>query len=134
VRHQIEPELRRRNVRLLIDLHERGTARFDEAKVIRIIHNMARNATEALGGKGGTFSIEITRRANALVMRFSDTGPGVPKAIVPRLFQSFVTSGKEGGTGLGLAIVKKLAEEHGGAVELINTAGGACFELVLPQP
>jgi signal transduction histidine kinase/putative methionine-R-sulfoxide reductase with GAF domain len=135
VRNQIEPELRRRNVRLVIDLHERGTARFDESKVTRIVHNMARNAAEALGVKGGTFSIEITRRANkALVMRFSDTGPGIPKAIAPRLFQSFVTSGKEGGTGLGLAIVKKVAEDHGGEVSLIDSSSGACFELVLPQP
>ncbi len=135
VRTQIEAELRRRSVLFTIDLHERGTARFDEGKVTRIVHNMARNAAEAMGAGGGTFSIEVSRRADkALVIRFSDTGPGVPKALAPRLFRSFVTGGKKGGTGLGLAIVKKIAEEHGGTVALIDTPRGACFDLVLPQP
>ena len=49
-------------------------------------------------------------------MTFSDTGPGIPKEIEHRLFQSFVTSGKKGGTGLGLAIVKKIVDEHGGTI------------------
>jgi signal transduction histidine kinase len=53
-----------------------------------------------------------------LVISVSDTGPGIPPAIEGRLFQSFVTLGKEGGTGLGLAIVKKIVEEHGGSVRV----------------
>jgi signal transduction histidine kinase len=64
----------------------------------------------------------------------SDTGPGIPKEIEGRLFQSFVTAGKKEGTGLGLAIVKKIAEEHGGSVEVRPSDVGATFELRLPQP
>ena len=64
----------------------------------------------------------------------SDTGPGIPPAIEHRLFQSFVTMGKDGGTGLGLAIVKKIVEEHGGSVSVKSSSKGATFELRLPQP
>jgi hypothetical protein len=44
-----------------------------------------------------------------------------------------VTAGKEGGTGLGLAIVKKIAEEHGGAVDVRSSERGATFEIRIPQ-
>jgi signal transduction histidine kinase len=135
VRDQLEAELARRGVQLVIDVHERGTARFDEGKMLRVVHNLARNAVEAMGDKGGKFVIEVTRDEadGALVVSFSDTGPGIPKEIEHRLFQSFVTSGKKGGTGLGLAIVKKIAEEHGGTIGVQSSSRGATFTLRIPQ-
>ena len=95
-----------------------GTARFDEAKILRVVNNLARNAAEAMADRGGKFTIVVARDKSdgALVLTFTDNGPGVPQEIEHRLFQSFVTSGKKGGTGLGLAIVKKIAEEHDGTI------------------
>ena len=135
VRDQLEAELGRRGVELVVDVQERGTARFDEGKVLRLIHNLARNAAEAMGAGGGKFVIKVTRDKTDgdLVVSFSDTGPGIPREIEHRLFESFVTSGKKGGTGLGLAIVKKIAEEHGGSVTVQSTSRGATFRLRLPQ-
>lgn len=136
VREQIEGELAKRGVELVIDVHERGTARFDEGKMLRVVHNLARNAAEAMGDRGGKFVVKVTRdkQDGALVVTFSDTGPGIPKHIEHRLFQSFVTSGKKGGTGLGLAIVKKIAEEHGGTIAASSSSRGATFKLRIPQP
>jgi signal transduction histidine kinase len=136
VRDQLEADLGRRGVELVVDVQERGTARFDEGKMLRVVHNLARNAVEAMGQKGGKFVIKVTRdkEDNALVVSFSDTGPGIPKEIEHRLFQSFVTSGKKGGTGLGLAIVKKIAEEHGGTITVQSSGRGATFKLRIPQP
>jgi signal transduction histidine kinase len=135
VRQQLEADLGRRGVELVVDVQERGTARFDEGKMLRVVHNLARNAADAMGPKGGKLVIKVTRSKDdgALVVSFSDTGPGIPKEIEHRLFQSFVTSGKRGGTGLGLAIVKKIAEEHGGSVSVQSSARGATFKLRLPQ-
>jgi signal transduction histidine kinase/putative methionine-R-sulfoxide reductase with GAF domain len=135
VRVQLEHELARRNVELVIDVHDRGTARFDEGKILRVVHNLARNAAEAMEAKGGKFTIRVARdkEDEALVITFTDNGPGIPKDIEHRLFQSFVTSGKKGGTGLGLAIVKKIAEEHGGSISVHSTSRGATFKLRLPQ-
>ena len=136
VRAQLEGDLARRGVELVVDVQERGTARFDEGKMLRVINNLARNAAEAMGQAGGKFVIKVTRDKDHgdLVVSFSDTGPGIPKQIEHRLFQSFVTSGKEGGTGLGLAIVKKIAEEHGGKVTVQSSSRGATFKLRIPQP
>jgi signal transduction histidine kinase/putative methionine-R-sulfoxide reductase with GAF domain len=154
VKAELESELAKHDVQLVVDVQERGTARFDEGKILRIIHNLARNAGEAMADTGGTFTIKVTREKAAhrpdkstrsvkdlaaengqetLVLTFSDTGPGIPKDIEHRLFESFVTSGKKGGTGLGLAIVKKIAEEHGGTISAKSSSKGATFTLRLPQ-
>ncbi len=136
VRGQLESDLAKRGVELVIDMPERGTARFDEGKILRVVHNLARNAAEAMGNRGGKFVIKVRRDKDdgALLLTFSDTGPGIPKDIEHRLFQSFVTSGKRGGTGLGLAIVKKIAEEHGGTIDVQTSNRGATFKLRIPQP
>jgi signal transduction histidine kinase len=136
VREQLEGDLARRGVELVVDVQERGTARFDEGKMLRVVNNLARNASEAMGQGGGKFVVKVTRdkQSGDLVVSFSDTGPGIPKQIEHRLFESFVTSGKQGGTGLGLAIVKKIAEEHGGKVSVQSSSRGATFKLRLPQP
>ena len=99
-----------------------------------------RNAVEAMGTKGGRVTVRVERgvpsegsKKGDLVIEVSDTGPGIPKQIEGRIFESFVTAGKKGGTGLGLAIVKKIATEHGGAVDVYSTPAGTTFTLVLPQ-
>jgi signal transduction histidine kinase len=76
VRAQLEGDLARRGVELVVDVQERGTARFDEGKMLRVIHNLARNAAEAMEPRGGKFVIKVTRDKTepTLVVSFSDTG------------------------------------------------------------
>ncbi len=120
-------------IELKVHVDSKLVARFDEARVARAIHNLARNAIEAMRDKGGVLGIVAELRGSELLITVSDTGPGIPKEVEGRLFQSFVTAGKRGGTGLGLAIVKKIAEDHGGRVDLESSKAGARFTLVLPQ-
>jgi len=109
-----------------------GAARFDENKIKRAIFNLARNAMEAMPD-GGRFTLSVEREGNDLVFRATDDGPVIPTEIADRLFESFVTSGKENGTGLGLAIVKQIAEEHQGSISFKTRAGkGTTFELRFP--
>lgn len=120
-------------IELKVHVDSKLTARFDEARVARAIHNLARNAIEAMRDKGGVLGIVGELRGSDLSITVSDTGPGIPKEVEGRLFQSFVTAGKRGGTGLGLAIVKKIAEDHGGRVDVESSKAGSRFTLVLPQ-
>jgi signal transduction histidine kinase len=129
-------------VQLVLELSDRTTARFDQNKITRALHNLFRNAIEAIGPKGGKVTLRVYRRPPVdgspgrkgdLVLEVADTGPGVPKEIVGRLFESFVSAGKKGGTGLGLAIVKKIASEHGGSVTVDSTSRGTTFTMILPQ-
>jgi signal transduction histidine kinase/putative methionine-R-sulfoxide reductase with GAF domain len=133
LRRQLELELTGLPIELKLNIDTKVVARFDEARVARAVHNLARNAIEAMG-KGGVLSLKGKLDGKDLLIAVSDTGPGIPPAIEHRLFQSFVTHGKEGGTGLGLAIVKKIVEEHGGNVRVKSSPRGATFELRLPQP
>lgn len=130
---QIALEIEGKPIELAVEVDSKLVARFDEGRVARAIHNLARNAIEAMGERGGRLTISASIERSDLVIRVADTGPGVPKEIEGRLFQSFVTAGKKDGTGLGLAIVRKIADEHGGRVGVTSSAEGATFEIALPQ-
>ena len=134
IAHEIELELAKRPIELQMVVDSKLVARFDEGRVARALHNLSRNAIEAMGEAGGRLTIEARLEAGDLVIVVRDTGPGIPAEIEGRLFQSFVTMGKKDGTGLGLAIVKKIAEEHGGSVAVSSSPQGAAFVLRLPQP
>ncbi|HVU03553.1 MAG TPA: GAF domain-containing sensor histidine kinase [Polyangiaceae bacterium] len=133
IREQVQRELDGQPIELAMKVDTKAVARFDEGRMARAIHNLARNAIEAMSDRGGRLTIDAHVAGDELVIAVSDTGPGIPKEIEGRLFQSFVTAGKKDGTGLGLAIVKKIVEEHGGTVSARSGPEGAIFELRLPQ-
>ena len=105
----------------------------DARLLSRVFSNLLGNAVEALGSAGGRIGLEARRDGGRVVVSVEDDGPGVPPALLPRLFDPYF-SAKSGGTGLGLAIVKKIVEEHGGNVTVKSGPRGATFELRLPQP
>jgi len=131
---QVEREISGLPIKLVSHVDSKATARFDEARVARAIHNLVRNAIEAMGTQGGVLTLSARAAEGATFIEVSDTGPGIPEAIRGKIFQSFVTANKPGGTGLGLAIVKKIVEEHGGSVDVQSSSSGARFRITLPQP
>ncbi len=135
LQEQFTQEFRGRGMTVKLDLQDRGVAHFDQHKLQRAIHNLARNAVEALGGKPGTLTLSTERRAEdgALLIRVTDDGPGISQEIRGRLFESFATYGKVGGTGLGLAIVRKIVQDHGGIIDVESQPGATTFTLVLPD-
>ena len=108
-----------------------GVAYFDETKMRRVFHNIARNAREAMPS-GGRFDVQMKQDGDDLVFNFDDTGGGVPPELADRLFEPFATSGKVGGTGLGLAMVKQIADEHQGRVSYTTSKKGTRFTFTLP--
>jgi signal transduction histidine kinase len=98
-----------------------------------VFYNLTTNSLDALP-EGGTIRIERLEQASQpgmLRLQVTDDGPGVPAALVSRIFDPYVT-GREGGHGLGLATVKRRVDELGGSVNLVATESGATFELCLP--
>ncbi len=133
INRQLGLEMDGRAIELEMDVDTKVVARFDEGRVARVIHNLARNAIEAMSERGGKLSILAKMDGGDLLIRVSDTGHGIPAEVEGRLFQSFVTAGKQGGTGLGLAIVKKIVDEHGGTIDVHSSRRGSSFEIRLPQ-
>lgn len=119
-----------RAIALDVDVAYDGVAWFDEHKVLRALHNLVRNAVEAMPG-GGRIGIHIAKEADALRWTITDNGPGIPPAVRARLFELFATE-KKGGTGLGLAIVKKVVTDHGGTIECQTSSAGTQFQFVIP--
>jgi signal transduction histidine kinase len=132
MRAQLERELAGKKVDLVVDDKYKGAAWFDESKMFRVIHNLARNASQAMEG-GGRFTITVDTDGPELILSFADTGAGIPEAMAGRVFEAFATAGKRDGTGLGLAIVKKIVDEHGGRVTYTSERGvGTTFRVALP--
>lgn len=131
VSEQITHTFAGRGVELVIEADYDGIAYFDQQSMFRLIHNLARNASQAMES-GGRFTIRTRASGDTLHLEFEDTGPGIPADLEGRLFELFAT-GRSDGTGLGLAICKKIVEEHDGAIEhRVPAGGGALFEVTLP--
>jgi nitrogen fixation/metabolism regulation signal transduction histidine kinase len=111
--------------------------RVDAVRLRQALHNLIKNALEAIGDARKPQIRVATRRVRAgdddwIELSVSDNGPGLPADFGERWFEPY-TSSKARGTGLGLAVVKKIVEEHGGNVRAENdAAGGASFILRLP--
>ncbi|TWT65463.1 two-component system sensor histidine kinase NtrB [Crateriforma conspicua] len=107
----------------------------DAARVEQIIHNLMLNAIQAMP-EGGTLSIQakaaIEADSHGVLIKFSDTGKGIPESIRPHIFDAYFTT-KGGGTGMGLALSDKIARQHGGRLDLASVDGGTTFELFLPK-
>jgi signal transduction histidine kinase len=131
----LRSELEGTGIDLELDLQDRGVAWLDQHKIRRALHNLIRNAVQAIGKGHGKIVLGVSRRPSdqALVLSVKDDGPGVPEEIKGRLFESFTSHGKPEGTGLGLAIVQKVAADHGGSVDVKSQPGETVFTLVLPQ-
>lgn len=109
----------------------------DEIHIQQVIINLLRNALDALAhapsGPARTIRIETQMSGpDAVVVRVSDRGTGIPDGDLERVFESFYST-KAGGLGIGLAICRKLIEAHGGALWASqNPGGGTVFEFTLP--
>jgi signal transduction histidine kinase len=105
----------------------------DRDQILQVLLNLVRNALDAMPG-GGTLAVRAARAAEGVAFTVSDTGPGIPPGDLARVFEPYFTT-KPGGTGLGLAIAHRIAEEHGGRLEVASEPGrGAAFTLTLPAP
>jgi len=125
-------------VRLELDLDETlAGVQADAMRLRQLLHNLIKNAMEAMEGRSDARIVVQTRNVDEHGARYvdltvSDTGPGIPEALMDRLFEPYVTS-KSKGTGLGLAIVRKIVEEHGGQVWAENLPrGGARIHIRFP--
>ncbi len=109
----------------------------DMGRVRQMLHNLIRNAVEALEGTvDGRIDVQIGTgefdEVEVVQIRVEDNGPGFQAGTMSQVFDPYVTT-KPKGTGLGLAIVKKLVEEHIGTIRARNRSdGGAVISIRLP--
>lgn len=94
--------------------------------------NLINNAIEAMKGSG-TITIRLINENNTVLVEIEDTGPGIPKDILPRIFEPYFTTKPKGeGTGLGLSISAEIVEKHHGKIEVQSEPGKTLFKVFLP--
>lgn len=123
-----------REVRIEVVADGDLAVRADYYKVERICYNLISNALK-YNRKGGSVTVEAVRRGGNVEITVADTGVGMPKEVISRVFDKFYRVGGAGsGTGVGLAVVKAFAELHGGRVSVKSAEGeGSEFKVELPQ-
>ncbi len=97
----------------------------------QVVLNLVLNALEAMP-QGGRLFIRTQGRRERVVVTMRDTGVGIPREELPRIFEPFYTS-KARGTGLGLAVSYGIVSAHGGVIEVESDVGaGSTFRIKLP--
>jgi len=135
---------RERGIHLSLERVDETAVRGDPGLLKRLLANLVQNAMKYTP-EGGTIVIALENIAGtgemtgmAAKVTVSDTGIGIPRSELPRIFDRFYRvdksrSGKTGGTGLGLTIVKKILDIHGGHVTVKSRQGaGTTFFIYLP--
>lgn len=113
--------------------HGSCDAWFDSKKLERVFQNLLLNACEAIPPMTGRIQVALRRGEEHLEILVQDNGPGIAEAVRDKLFEPFISYGKENGTGMGLTVVQKIVEDHGGTVEVARSSPeGTVFKVTLP--
>jgi len=105
-------------------------ARIDPDSLKQVVMALAMNACSAMPA-GGTLGVRASRKGRALLLDVSDSGPTVPEAQRPHLFEPYATADAQRGAGLGLAIARSLLRSRGGDLLYRPRKGGNAFRVVL---
>jgi two-component system, NtrC family, sensor kinase len=126
-------QLRESNVTLDLRLSDKiQLLRLDSIQFSQVIFNLVLNAIAAMPS-GGTLYISSLRKKEHVILKIKDTGIGIDKTNLVKLFQPFYTT-KPSGTGLGLAVVHGIIQSHKGSITVASEKGkGTEFTLTLPQ-
>ncbi|HZN05024.1 MAG TPA: ATP-binding protein, partial [Candidatus Polarisedimenticolia bacterium] len=110
----------------------------DETRLAQVLSNLLNNAAKYTE-PGGRIHIAAERQKGKVVISVKDTGVGIPKTMLPRIFDLFTQVDKsleraQGGVGIGLSLVKGLVELHGGNVEAKSEGHGKGSEFIVRLP
>ena len=127
--------LRKREIALLKDLAtDPAICRADAQLIEQVLVNLIMNACQAMEGSGGAKFLEVASSVQdgRVVLRVSDSGPGVPLPLREKVFDPFFTTRKDG-SGIGLSFSHRIVTDHGGSLRIETSRwGGAEFRIELP--
>ena len=135
VRQFVRPIAQRAGAGLVLRLDApRDDVVGDEIQLRQLLTNLVLNAVQAGGDEPVEVAIETRNAGDVLEVAVEDDGPGVPPELRERVFDAFFSTKPHGeGTGLGLPTARRIAELHGGGLELVRSdAGGTRFVVRLP--
>jgi signal transduction histidine kinase len=108
----------------------------DRHALYRAVLNLATNAIDACleSEKGNTVTLKSAWKTDCVTLSVEDNGVGIPPDALRRVTEKFFTTKPSHGTGLGLPVVMKIAEKHGGTLEIESVVGqGSAFHICIPR-
>ena len=124
------------NVRFVVSASPVTEMWLDARRIERAFYNLLLNASQAArqSASDPEVMVQASENRDQVTLTITDNGAGVPLMVRQRLYQPFVSVGKVSGTGLGLALAFKVAQEHGGEVNLEESRPGlTVFRLTLSK-
>ncbi len=119
------------NVNLINEASDELLVSVDTTKIERVVTNIVSNAIDAMPN-GGTLKITSKKVKGTIELKFSDTGIGMSKQVLDKLWTPFFTT-KAKGLGIGLSICKRIIDTHQGKIKVQSVEGkGTCFSVFLP--
>jgi len=119
------------SIELTYDLEAGAYISCDEVEIEQVIFNIIGNAIGAIKSLDEKWiKIDVLSENETVVLRVTDSGPGIPEEIRARLFDPFFTTKDVGqGTGLGLSISKGILDDHGATIAVRSDLPNTCFEI-----
>ena len=110
----------------------------DAVRLSQVFQNLLNNAAKYTG-RGGRIWLTAERQGDAVVVRVKDTGVGMPREVLSRVFEMFYQADRslerrQSGLGVGLALVRRLVDAHGGRVEARSDGAGTGSEFIVHLP
>ena len=119
----LESESLSRNVEIKSSVDSNlSLTRWNKVEAKSALLNIAMNALQAMEDKGGKLNIEAKSDSQWIVIKFSDTGPGIKEEDLSQVLLPYVTR-RKGGTGLGLSIARRVTERYGGELAITSERG-----------
>lgn len=130
--HLVDADLAQRGITLVVTQSDAvGTGYIDVISFQQVLHNLVRNAADAIAGRQDPkITVDVRRQGNEVLVTVADNGPGIEPSSLDRIFDPFFTT-KTDGMGLGLPLSARLLEKMNGSIEACND-GGARFTIHLP--
>lgn len=128
----VEADLAQRGITHVVTLSDAvGTGYIDVISFQQVLHNLIRNAADAVAGRQNPkITVDARRQGDEVLITVADNGPGIDPSSLGRIFDPFFTT-KTDGMGLGLPLSARLLEKMNGSIEACND-GGARFTIHLP--
>ncbi|HEU5180383.1 MAG TPA: ATP-binding protein [Candidatus Polarisedimenticolia bacterium] len=135
----LEPSLRADNIEIVKEITpDLPYVLADFHQVQQVLTNLINNAQQAMGTERGRGRLTLRtqlRRDGRVALAVSDNGPGIPAEVLPRIFDPFFSTKKQGrGTGLGLSVSFGIVRDHGGEILVETQVGAGTTFLVVFDP
>jgi signal transduction histidine kinase len=128
----VRPLAESRGLTFQTDFAGLGDAVVDPDQLRQAVDNLLRNAIDATPA-AGRVTLAGSRAGRTVVIEVADTGPGIPRDVLPRIFDLYFTT-KPDGTGIGLPITQQIVGTHGGRIDVSSVPGeGTIMRMVLPD-